>query len=161
MAVSGCGGMEILQQPGPEDEEKGGLEGQQLQELDLEHFEDSGGASDSDEEDRDPQDVFDGWMLTLTKVQRKMLAVSLYESFRKRQKMSKLDAAQESASFTGQFFNSLDVYMYRCHITDIVVLFVRLQQKNSASVCEGVLLEQPQVQGDATREVREAARTPR
>ena len=40
-------------------------------------------------------------MLTLTRNQRKMLSVFLYESFRTLQQMSKMDAAQESASTVG------------------------------------------------------------
>ncbi len=55
----------------------------------------------SDLEERDAQDVFDDWMLTLTRLQRKMLSVLLYESFQSRQHMNKMDAAQESASITG------------------------------------------------------------
>ena len=37
----------------------------------------------------------------MTREQRKMLSVLLYNSFQKRQKMGKMDAAQESASNTG------------------------------------------------------------
>ena len=59
--------------------------------------------SDDDgvQDDLDPPEVFDDWMLTTTREQRKMLSVLLYHSFQKRQKMGKMDAAQESASITG------------------------------------------------------------
>ena len=52
--------------------------------------------SDDDgvQDDLDPQEVFDDWMLTTTREQRKMLSVLLYHSFQKRQKMGKMDAAQ-------------------------------------------------------------------
>ncbi len=86
-AVGGSGGMEILQQPGPEDEQEGGLEGRKSWTLSISKM------------------VVE--LVTQTRRTKilKMLAVALYESLRKRQKMSKMDAAQESASFTGQFFN--------------------------------------------------------
>lgn len=57
--------------------------------------------ADETAEQLDPQTVFDDWMLTLTKPQRKMLAVLLYCSFQNRQKLSKMGAAQESASIAG------------------------------------------------------------
>lgn len=76
--------------------------------------------SDAELEDEvgelDSQTVFDDWMLTLTKPQRKMLAVLLYCSFQKRQKMSKTDAAQESASITGEFLTCTGIIiLYAMH----------------------------------------------
>ena len=65
--------------------------------------EDPDGEMEEEEDYSDPQEVFDDWMLSLTLEQRKMLSVLLYESFRNRQRMSKMDAAQESASITGLF----------------------------------------------------------
>ena len=72
-----------------------------LEEIDLE--EDPDGDAEEEEEYTDPQEAFDDFMLTLTRNQRKMLSILLYESFRTRQQMSKMDAAQESASITGLF----------------------------------------------------------
>ena len=75
--------------------------------------------SDADEEaTEDPDDsqtVFDDWMLTLMKHQRKMLAVLLYCSFQKGQKMSKMSAAQESASITGELLLFI-VKLYTCSL---------------------------------------------
>ena len=76
------------------DEDTGDLEG------------DPDGDNEEDQEVTDPQEVFDDWMLTLTRDQRKMLAVLLHESFRKRQNMNKMNAAQEAASITGVFIIS-------------------------------------------------------
>ena len=74
---------------------------ERLEEIDLE--EDPDGDAEEEEEYTDPQEAFDDFMLTLTRNQRKMLSILLYESFRTRQQMSKMDAAQESASITGCF----------------------------------------------------------
>lgn len=65
------------------------------------NFEDPKGDEENEDEVTDPQEVFDDWMFTLTIQQRKMSSVFLYESFRNRQQMSKMDAAQKSASITG------------------------------------------------------------
>lgn len=65
-----------------------------------------------EEEDTYPQVVFDDWMLTLTRDQRKKLSVVLYESFCNRQKMSKMDAAQEAASITGVSVTKCAYYYY-------------------------------------------------
>ena len=65
---------------------------------------------DGEEEEElytDPQEVFDDFILTLTREQRKMLSVLLYESFQNRKKMSKMDSSRESTSITGlQHINS-------------------------------------------------------
>ena len=58
------------------------------------------GSSSSDEE-FDPQDIFDEWMVSLRLDQRQMLAVLLMESFKQRQKMRVTDAARESGSIAG------------------------------------------------------------
>ena len=52
----------------------------------------------------DAPEVFDEWMLSLTQNHRKMLSVVLFESFCTRQGMSKMNAAQEAASITGQAY---------------------------------------------------------
>ena len=71
------------------------------QEQESVHLSSSDDDTDTDtEEDQDPQVVFDDWMLTLTKVQRRMLSVLLYESFHGRQNLSNMDAAQELACIT-------------------------------------------------------------
>ena len=64
-------------------------------------MEDPDGEAEEEELYTDPQEAFDDFMLTLTRDQRKMLSVLLYESFHSRQKMSMMDAARESASITG------------------------------------------------------------
>ena len=65
---------------------------------DRELEDDPDGDTEEEEEYNSPQEAFDDFVLTLTRDQRKMLSVLLYESFRGRQKMSKMDAAQESWS---------------------------------------------------------------
>ena len=52
----------------------------------------------------DAQEVFDKWMLSLTQNHHKMLSVVLFESFCTRQGMSKMNAAHEAASITGQAY---------------------------------------------------------
>ena len=47
------------------------------------------------------QDCVDDWVLVLPIQQRKELAVALFVSYRRRQKMGVMDAAQEAASMTG------------------------------------------------------------
>lgn len=56
---------------------------------------------EEEEEEVDLQDMFDDWVMGLQKGDRKMLAVCLFTTFQKRQKMSVMDAAQEAASITG------------------------------------------------------------
>ena len=66
--------------------------------------EDPDGEEEEEEEDsNNPEAVFDDWMLSQTKDQREMLSVLLYENFHNRQGMSVMEAANESASITGQF----------------------------------------------------------
>ena len=72
-----------------------------LEEIDLE--EDPDGDAEEEEEYTDPQVAFDDFVLTLTRNQHNILSILLYESFRTRQQMSKMDAALESASITGLF----------------------------------------------------------
>ena len=58
--------------------------------------------NESDElTDEKAQVIFDDWMISLSISQRKILAVLLFHSFRVRQGMSIVGAAQESASITG------------------------------------------------------------
>ena len=57
--------------------------------------EDADGDREDDDKYSDPQDAYDDFMLTLTREQRKMLSVLLYESFQTRQRMSKMDTAQK------------------------------------------------------------------
>ena len=78
---------------------------EELEDRELE--EDPDGDAEEEDEYTNPQEAFDDFMLTLTWDQRKMLSVVLYESFIGRQKMSKMDAAQESASITGLFLFSI------------------------------------------------------
>ena len=82
---------------------------------DRELEDDPDGDTEEEEEYNSPQEAFDDFVLTLTRDQRKMLSVLLYESFRGRQKMSKMDAAQESASITGLYvlFNTtIFIYLF-------------------------------------------------
>ena len=72
------------------------------QEKDLE--EDPDGDMEEEHECSDAQEVFDEWMLSLTQNHRKMLSVVLFESFCTSQGMSKMNAAQEAASITGQAY---------------------------------------------------------
>ena len=78
---------------------------EELEDRELE--EDPDGDAEEEDEYTNPQEAFDDFMLTLTRDQRKMLSVVLYESFIGRQKMSRMDAAQESASITGLFLFSI------------------------------------------------------
>ena len=78
---------------------------EELEDRELE--EDPDGDAEEEDEYTNPQEAFDDFMLTLTRDQRKMLSAVLYESFIGRQKMSKMDAAQESASITGLFLFSI------------------------------------------------------
>lgn len=54
--------------------------------------------SDSDFDDEKAQGIFDDWVVSLPALQRKTLAVLLMQSFRTRQQMNVMDAAQEAAS---------------------------------------------------------------
>ena len=65
-------------------------------------------SEEKEKEEVDPQDVFDDWVMGLQKGDEKMLAVCLFTTFQKRQKMSIMDAAQEAASITG--FNEKTVH---------------------------------------------------
>ena len=76
-------------------------------------------SGDSDEEDPeqssddefDAQETLDDWMLTLRLEQRKMLSVTLMESFKSRQKMNVKEAATEAGSIVG--FSEKSVRKYR------------------------------------------------
>ena len=57
------------------------------------------------------QSVFDDWMVSLRLDDRRMLAVILMESFKRRQDMNVKDAAQEAGSIVG--FNEKTVRRYR------------------------------------------------
>ena len=63
------------------------------QEKDFE--EDPDGNMEEEHECSDAQEVFDEWMLSLKKNQRKMLSVVLFESFCTRQGMSKMNALRK------------------------------------------------------------------
>ena len=65
----------------------------------------------SSKEEFDSQEVLDDWMVTLRLEQRKMLAVTLMESFKTRQKMNVKDAAREAGSIVG--FSDKTVRKYR------------------------------------------------
>ena len=79
----------------------------------LSDIEDESALSSDDEgrfDDDKAQGCFDDWMISLPSQDRKMLAVSLYQTFMKRQKMNATDAAGEAASFVG--FNERTVRKY-------------------------------------------------
>ena len=63
------------------------------------------GESSSDDKanfgEEQAQEVFDDFMVSLPSLQRKTLAVLLMQSFKMRQKMATVDAAQEAASIIG------------------------------------------------------------
>ena len=68
-------------------------------------------SSESDFDDETAQGLFDDWVVSLRSYDRKMLSVSLLHAYKTRQGMGVVDAAQESASFTG--FNEKTVRRYR------------------------------------------------
>ena len=65
-----------------------------------------------EEEYSDPQEVFDDLTLSLKQDQQTMLSMVLYESFRNRQDMTKMDAAHKAASITGRFSPVLNAVVY-------------------------------------------------
>ena len=71
----------------------------------------SAAGTSSAESDFDPQGVFDDWVVSLRAYDRKILSVSLLETLRARQGLTVVDAAKESASFTG--YNERTVRRYR------------------------------------------------
>lgn len=79
----------------------------------LSDIEDESAPSSDDEEltDEKAQNCFDDWVVSLPALDRKMLAVSLSETFIKRQKMKATDAVVEAASFVG--VNEKTVRSYR------------------------------------------------
>ena len=56
----------------------------------------SGDPEQSSDDEFDAQETLDDWMLTLRLEQRKMLSVTLMESFKSRQKMNVKEAATEA-----------------------------------------------------------------
>ena len=58
-------------------------------------------SSESDFDDEKAQDMFDDWMVSLRSYNRKLLSVALLQAFKTGQGMLVMDAAKESASFTG------------------------------------------------------------
>ena len=68
-------------------------------------------AEQSSEEEFDAQEALDEWILTLRLEQRKMLAVTLMESFKTRQKMNVKEAATEAGSIVG--FSEKTIRKYR------------------------------------------------
>ena len=78
----------------------------------LEESEGSDGDSDGEDfTEEKAQEIFDDFIVALPRDTRRMMAVLLMESFKKRQKMSVMDAAQEAASITG--YNERTVRKYR------------------------------------------------
>ena len=71
----------------------------------------SGPESDVNFDDEKAQNLFDDWVVNLPALDRKMLAVSLSQSFIKRQQMKLTDAVREAASFVG--LNEKTVRKYR------------------------------------------------
>ena len=80
-------------------------------------------SSESDFDDEKAQDVFDDWMV------RKLLSVALLQAFKTRQGILLMDAAKESASFTG--FNEKTVRHYRKQFFDGKGSFLRTRSKES------------------------------
>ena len=66
---------------------------------------------ESSEEEFDSQEALDDWMVMLRLKQRKMLSVTLMESFKTRQKMNVKDAAREAGSIVE--FSDKTVRKYR------------------------------------------------
>ena len=103
---SGCG--DVGESSGGLAEQEGTSGGYGLSDI-----EDESALSSDDEgrfDDDKAQGCFDDWMISLPSQDRKMLAVSLYQTFMKRQKMKATDAAREAASFVG--FNERTVRKY-------------------------------------------------
>ena len=70
-----------------------------------------GSDQSSSDEEFDAQEAVDDWVLGLRLEQRRMLAVTLMESFKTRQKMNVKEAATEAGSIVG--FNEKSVRKYR------------------------------------------------
>ena len=103
---SGCG--DVGESSGGLAEQEGTSGGYGLSDI-----EDESALSSDDEgrfDDDKAQGCFDDWMISLPSQDRKMLAVSLYQTFMKQQKMKATDAAREAASFVG--FNERTVRKY-------------------------------------------------
>ena len=80
----------------------------------LEECECNDGDHHSDDEDfteEKAQEIFDDFIVALPRDTRRMMAVLLMESFKKRQKMQVMDAAREAALITG--YNERTVRKYR------------------------------------------------
>ena len=116
----------------------------------------SGSENDSDEstefDDEKAQGVFDDWMISLPAMQRKMLSVLLFQSFRTRQAMNVTDAAQEAASITG--FNEKTVRTYHKDFYDNGGKFKESRQGKHQRHC---LLNDENLRLDAAMYVREHA----
>ena len=91
------------------------------------------GPDDSSEEEFDYQETLDDWMVTLRLEQRRMLAVTLMESFKKRQKMNVKEAATEAGSIVGLSEKTVrkyrnDFFVNKGHLTP-------LKREIRASLC--------------------------
>lgn len=98
------------------DREAGGASGDdwEASENYLSDIEDESASSSDDEDEFDEekaQTCFDDWMVSLPSLDRKMLAVSLSQSFVQRQRMNLTEAVKETASFVG--VNEKTVRKYR------------------------------------------------
>ena len=100
----------------------------------------------------DAQSVFDDWMVSLPALQRKTLAVLLMESFKNRQNMGVMGAAQEAASITG--FNEKTVRLYRKEFFESNGQFKETRQGKYKRNC---LLKDENLRLEASMWVREHA----
>jgi hypothetical protein len=106
-------------------------------------------SSESDFDEDAAQGVFDDWVASLRSYDRKLLSVALLEAFKTRQGMLLMDAAQESASFTG--FNEKTVRRYRKQFFDG---FEDMKQGKYERCC---LLNEEELRLDAVMWARENA----
>jgi hypothetical protein len=109
-------------------------------------------SSESDFDDETAQGVFDDWMVSLRSYDRKMLSVAVLHAFKTRQGMLLMDAAQESASFTG--FNEKTVRRYRKQFFDGKGRFEDTKQGKYERHC---LLNEEEFRLDAAMWARENA----
>ena len=114
-------------------------------------FESASGTS-SAESDFDAQGVFDDWVVSLRAYDRKILSVSLLETLRARQGLSVVDAAKESASFTG--YNERTVRGYRKQFFEGKG---KLEETRQGKYKRGCLLNDESLRLDAAMWARENA----
>ena len=106
-------------------------------------------SSESDFGDDDAQGIFDDWVVSLPALQRKTLSVLLMQSFRTRQQMNVMDAAQESASITEK-----TVRLYRKEFFEEKGKFKESRQGKYKRHC---LLNEENLRLDAAMWIRENA----